>query len=244
MKTAIVTGAGSGIGAATTKCLLDAGWRVALLGRHLDRLEAVADRHEYALPIAVDVSDEQSVERGFDQVIEAFDHLDLLFNNAGTGLAAQTIDMIDVAEWRRVVDTNLTGAFICARAAFATMRAQEPMGGRIINNGSISAQTPRPGSACYTATKHGITGLTKTIALDGRPFNIACGQIDIGNALTDMAAPLAKGALQPSGQMLPEPVMDVTHVARAVLQMAELPLDANVLSMTIMASHMPLVGRG
>ncbi|MEM9717347.1 MAG: SDR family oxidoreductase [Pseudomonadota bacterium] len=241
---AIITGAGSGIGAATTEVLLAEGWRVALLGRRLDRLEAVAGDHSNEICIATDVADEAAVDAAFQQVVDHFGRLDLLFNNAGTGLAAQMIDEVDVAEWRRIVDVNLTGSFLCARAAFGIMRRQNPMGGRIINNGSISAHAPRPGSVCYTATKHAISGLTKTLALDGRAFNIACGQLDIGNALTDIAAPLKEGALQPRGDVIPEPVMDPIHAANAVLHMASLPLDANVLSMTVMARDMPYVGRG
>ncbi|MEM9715179.1 MAG: SDR family oxidoreductase [Pseudomonadota bacterium] len=241
---AIITGAGSGIGAATTGVLLAEGWRVALLGRRLERLEVVAGNDSNAICIATDVADEAAVDAAFQQVLDHFGRLDLLFNNAGTGLAAQMIDEVDATEWRRILEVNLTGSFLCARAAFGIMRRQNPMGGRIINNGSISAHAPRPGSVCYTATKHAISGVTKTLALDGRAFNIACGQIDIGNALTDIAAPLKEGALQPRGDIIPEPVMDPVHAANAVLHMASLPLDANVLSMTVMARDMPFVGRG
>jgi len=244
MAVAVVTGAGSGIGAATTRALLNAGWSVALLGRGLERLQAVADGHENSLCLACDVADETAVNQAFEAIVARFGRIDLLFNNAGTGLAALPIDEVPVEEWRRVVDVNLTGSFICARAAFGVMRHQDPQGGRIINNGSISAHAPRPGAVCYTSTKHAITGLTRTIALDGRAFNIACGQIDIGNALTDLAAPLKEGALQPNGDVVPEAVMDVEHAANAVLHMASLPLDANVLSMTVMARDMPFVGRG
>ena len=244
MSVAVITGAGSGIGAATTKALLGAGWSVALLGRRKDRLGDVAGGNPNTLCIECDVADEAAVEAAFDQIVTRFGRIDMLFNNAGTGLAAQPIDEVPVAEWRRVVDVNLTGSFICAREAFGVMRRQNPQGGRIINNGSTSAHAPRPGSVCYTATKHAITGLTRTLALDGRAFNIACGQIDIGNALTDLAAPLKEGALQPNGDIVPEAVMDVDHAANAVLHMASLPLDANVLSMTVMARDMPFVGRG
>ncbi|MEO0342966.1 MAG: SDR family oxidoreductase [Pseudomonadota bacterium] len=244
MAVAVVTGAGSGIGAATTQLLMNAGWSVALLGRRLDRLEAVANSSDHTICLACDVSDEVAVDLAFNAIVARFGRVDMLFNNAGTGLSAQTIDEVPIAEWRRVVEVNLTGSFICARAAFGVMRRQDPQGGRIINNGSISAHAPRPGAVCYTATKHAITGLTRTIALDGRAFNIACGQIDIGNALTDLAAPLRAGALQPNGDFVPEAVMDVKHAADAVLHMASLPLDANVLSMTVMARDMPFVGRG
>lgn len=249
-KIALVTGAGSGIGRSVATALVRAGWSTVLTGRRLERLEAAATEAEAAgsgaraLPVACDVSRPEQVEKLFDAIKAEFGRLDLLFNNAGMGYKSATIDEIPVEAWHDVVDVNLTGSFLCARAAFATMRHQRPMGGRIINNGSISAHAPRPGSVPYTTTKHAITGLTKTLALDGRPFDIACGQIDIGNALTDLAAPMAQGVPQADGSIRPEPVMDVERVADAVLHMASLPLDANVLFMTVMATKMPFVGRG
>lgn len=248
---AIVTGAGTGIGRAVASALVANGWSTIFTGRRLEKLEEAASEAQIeaggdarALPIACDVSRPEQVERLFDRAAEEFGRLDLLFNNAGMGFKSATIDEIPVDVWHDVVDVNLTGSFLCARAAFAMMRNQEPQGGRIINNGSISAHAPRPGSVPYTTTKHAITGLTKTLALDGRPFDIACGQIDIGNAFTEMAAPMAQGVLQANGEIAPEAVMDVRHVADAVLHMAGLPLDANVLFMTVMATKMPFVGRG
>ena len=243
-KTALITGAGTGIGAATAKTLLAAGWNVGLIGRRPDPLAKVAGDNAAALSLPCDITVEVQVDAAFDQAAEKFGRIDLLFNNAGMGLPGQPADEIDVAQWRQVVDINLTGSFLCARAAFRHMRAQSPQGGRIINNGSVSAYTPRPGSAAYTSTKHAITGLTKTLALDGRPFDIACGQIDIGNALTEMVEPMLAGVPQADGSVKPEATMDVQHVADAVLHMAGLPLDANVLFMTVMASKMPYVGRG
>jgi NAD(P)-dependent dehydrogenase (short-subunit alcohol dehydrogenase family) len=242
--TIIITGAGSGIGAITAETFLAAGWNVGLLGRRLDPLQKVAANRPAAFAVSCDVADEAQVDAAFDAIAAKFGRIDALFNNAGTGLKGTTIDEIAVADWRAVVDINLTGSFLCARAAFRHMRAQSPQGGRIINNGSVSAYAPRPGSVAYTSTKHAISGLTKTIALDGRPFNIACGQIDIGNALTEMAAPMTVGVPQADGSIKAEAVMDVKHVADAVLHMASLPLDANVLSMTVMATAMPYVGRG
>ncbi len=242
--TVVITGAGSGIGAVTARLFLEKGWQVALIGRRLAPLEQVADGHDNALAVACDVVDETAVERVFDQVATRFGRLDTLFNNAGIGAFGGTIDEISVDDWRACIDVNLTGSFICARAAFRIMRAQEPMGGRIINNGSISAHTPRPGSAPYSASKHAITGLTKTIALDGREFDITCGQIDIGNAMTDITTGFAGGVLQPDGSMRAEPTMSAQHVAEAVWQMAMLPPDVNVLNMTLMAAKMPFVGRG
>ncbi len=250
--TIIITGAGSGIGQATAQRFLAEGWSVGLVGRRADRLDAVAkeavaadaNAQAAAMVLAGDIADEAFVETMVEQFVGRFGRLDALFNNAGIFTKAGTIDEISVEDWKRSVDTNLTGAFLCARAAFAAMRAQEPQGGRIINNGSISAHVPRPGSAPYTSTKHALTGLTRTISLDGRPFNIACGQIDIGNALTDMVAGTAVGAKQADGSVRPEATMDVDHVANAVLQMASLPLDANIQFMTIMATAMPFIGRG
>ncbi|HEY3630437.1 MAG TPA: SDR family oxidoreductase [Jatrophihabitantaceae bacterium] len=247
-KTAVVTGAGSGIGAAVAHALAGAGWTVALAGRRPDALTSVAERGQ-ALPgklepIPTDVTDEASVRRLFDDVVERHGRVDLLFNNAGAGAPPSEFDEISLAEWNAVVAVNLTGAFLCSREAFRVMRRQDPHGGRIINNGSISAHTPRPRSAAYTATKHAITGLTKSISLDGRPFDIACGQIDIGNAATEMTERMAGGVAQADGSVRPEPRMDVADVARAVLYMASLPLDANVATMTVMATKMPFAGRG
>ena len=243
-KTIIITGAGSGIGAATAQRFLAAGWNLGLIGRRISPLQSVANGHAQALPLACDVADEATVDTAFAQIASHFGRIDTLFNNAGIGAFGGTIDEIPVADWRACIDINLTGSFICARAAFARMRAQSPQGGRIINNGSISAHAPRPGSAPYTASKHAITGLTRTIALDGRPFDITCGQIDIGNALTDISAGFAQGVQQADGSTRAEPTMDAAHVANAVLQMAELPPEVNVLNMTLMASKMPFVGRG
>jgi NAD(P)-dependent dehydrogenase (short-subunit alcohol dehydrogenase family) len=243
-RSVIVTGAGSGIGRATARAFLAQGDRVALIGRRAEALAETAGGRPNALPLPCDVTDPAQVEAAFDTVTDAFGRLDVLFNNAGTFSRGGPVDEIPVAEWLAVVDVNLTGAFLCARAAFARMRRQDPQGGRIINNGSISAHAPRPGSAPYTATKHAITGLTKSLSLDGRPFDIACGQIDIGNALTDMAAPMTKGVPQADGSVRVEPTMDVEEVARAVLHMASLPLATNVQFMTIMATKMPFVGRG
>ncbi len=241
----IITGAGSGVGRAAAHAFLDDGWTVGLIGRRLDRLAAVAEPYgQQALVFSLDVADEAAVDAAVADFVAQAGRLDVLFNNAGIFTPAATIDEIPVDTWQRAVDTNLTGAFICARAAFAAMRAQDPQGGRIINNGSISAHVPRPGSAAYTATKHAMTGLTRSISLDGRPFNIACGQIDIGNAYTDMTAGIATGALQADGTTKAEPTMDAADVARAVVQMAELPLDANIQFMTIMATGMPFIGRG
>jgi NAD(P)-dependent dehydrogenase (short-subunit alcohol dehydrogenase family) len=247
-KVAVVTGAGSGIGAEVAHALAGAGWTVALAGRRADRLASVADRGS-ALPGALDpmptdVTDEASVRGLFDQVVDRHGRVDLLFNNAGTGAPPSEFDEIPLAEWNAVVAVNLTGAFLCSREAFRVMRRQDPRGGRIINNGSISAHSPRPRSAAYTATKHAITGLTKSISLDGRPFDIACGQIDIGNAATAMTDRMPEGVPQADGTVRPEPRMDVSDVGRAVLYMASLPLDANVATMTVMATQMPYVGRG
>lgn len=243
-QTIIITGAGSGIGASTAKAFLDAGWNVGLMGRRERALQNVAAGYETALVLPSDVSDENAVDTVFNKVVTKFGHLDALFNNAGIGVPASSIDEIDVDSWRKCVDINLTGSFLCARAAWRVMRAQTPQGGRIINNGSVSASAPRPGSAPYTSTKHAITGLTKTLSLDGRAFNINVGQIDIGNALTEMAKPMTLGVQQANGTITAEATMDVDHVADAVMHMAGLPLGANVLFMTVMANDMPFVGRG
>ena len=244
MKTIIITGAGRGIGRATALAFLDAGWAVGLIGRDVPALEETAKGYEGALVLGCDVSEEQAVDRAFGAACDRWGHLDALFNNAGIMLKGALIDEIAVQDWRDLIDINLTGSFICARAAFRQMRKQLPQGGRIINNGSISAHAPRWGSVAYTASKHAITGLTKTLSLDGRPFDIACSQIDIGNALTDMARTMTTGMPQADGSMKVEAVMDVTHVAQAVLNMATLPLEVNVQFMTLMASKMPFVGRG
>jgi len=247
-KTAIVTGAGTGIGKSVATALLKAGWNTVFCGRRKTVLEeAIAEAGKTqakALVVACDIGKADEVDDMFETVLEAFGRVDLLFNNAGMGYKSTLIDEIPVEVWNDVVGVNLTGSFLCARAAFGAMRRQKPMGGRIINNGSVSAYAPRPGSAPYTATKHAITGLTKTLALDGRPFDIACGQIDIGNALTEMAQPMTVGVPQANGSIAAEAVMDVQRVADAVLHMASLPLDANVLFMTVMATKMPFVGRG
>jgi len=247
-KVAIVTGAGSGVGKAAALALLREGYAVALAGRRADALEQVAAEAgqlgAQALAVPTDVTDPASVRALFVKTKEAFGRLDLLFNNAGIGAPAVPLEEITFEQWQAVVQTNLTGAFLCTQEAFRLMKSQTPRGGRIINNGSISAQTPRPNSAPYTATKHAISGLTKSTALDGREFDIACGQIDIGNAATEMTARMKRGVLQADGRLAPEPTMDVDAVARAVIYMASLPLDTNVLFMTVMATKMPFVGRG
>jgi NAD(P)-dependent dehydrogenase (short-subunit alcohol dehydrogenase family) len=250
-KVALVTGAGSGIGRACALTLLEHGYDVVLAGRRQAALDAVAQQAQglaglagVALAVACDVTDAGSVAALFDRVRERFGRLDVLFNNAGRSGSPVDIDQLDIDEWRSVVDTNLTGVFLCTRAAFGLMKTQSPRGGRIINNGSISAHAPRPNSIAYTATKHAITGLTKAVSLDGRKYDIVCGQIDIGNAETEMAARMARGVPQANGEIAVEPLMDVQHVADAVLYMAGLPLSANVQFMTIMASKMPFVGRG
>ena len=244
VQTIIITGAGSGIGASTTKVFLDAGWNVGLIGRREGPLVEVSKGHANALVLPCDVTDEVSVEAAFNEIVAKFGHLDVLFNNAGVGVPASSIDEVSVDAWRQCLDTNLTGSFLCARAAWRIMREQTPQGGRIINNGSVSSMVPRPGSVPYTATKHGITGLTKTLALDGRAFNINVGQIDIGNALTEMAKPMTIGVPQANGKIVAEAVMEVSHVANAVMHMARLPLGTNILFMTVMANDMPFVGRG
>jgi NAD(P)-dependent dehydrogenase (short-subunit alcohol dehydrogenase family) len=241
---AMVTGAGSGIGRATARAFLREGYAVVLAGRRRDALEETATGTGRALVVPTDVSDPASVQNLFDATKKAFGRLDVLFNNAGTGAPPKLLEDLSVEQWRHVVDVNLTGAFLCTQEAFRLMKEQTPRGGRIINNGSISAQVPRPNSAPYTATKHAITGLTKSTALDGRKYDIACGQIDIGNAETELTARMKSGVLQANGTTAVEPTMDVEHVARAVLYMASLPLDANVLFLTVMATKMPLVGRG
>ena len=245
-RTAIVTGGGTGIGAACAVALARAGWRVVIAGRRPAPLESlVAEHPELALlPRPADVTEEQSVRALFDSTVDQLGRVDLLFNNAGRGGAPVEIDRIDLAEWQAVVDLNLTAAFLCTREAFRVMRHQRPRGGRIINNGSISAHTPRPRSVAYTATKHAITGLTKATALDGRPYDIACGQIDVGNAATDLTESYGIGTLQADGSLRAEPTMDVSDVAAAVVYMAGLPLSANVATMTVMATAMPYVGRG
>ena len=243
-KTIIITGAGSGIGRSTAQAFLDAGYKVGLIGRRQKTLDETANGHENALILPCDVSDADAVEAAFGNAFSNWGRLDVLFNNAGIGSPAKPIDEIPVQTWLDVVNINLTGSFLCSRSAFSLMRTQSPQGGRIINNGSISAHAPRPGSTPYTSTKHAITGLTKTLSLDGRPFDIACSQIDIGNALTEMAMPMTKGVPQADGSIKAEATMDVAHVADAVLHMAELPLETNVQFMTIMASKMPFVGRG
>jgi NADP-dependent 3-hydroxy acid dehydrogenase YdfG len=244
MDVAVVTGAGSGLGRVVATALLGAGYRVALAGRRREALEETAAGHERALVVPTDVADPASVAGLFGAVRESWGRVDLLVNNAGVFGAAGTVDEIAVDDWNATVATNLTGSFLCAREAFAAMRAQDSQGGRIINNGSISAHAPRPGSAAYTATKHAITGLTKSLSLDGRPYRIACGQIDVGNAATDMTAGIAVGARQADGSVRPEPTFDPAHVADAVLMMARLPLEANVQFLTITATTMPFVGRG
>jgi NAD(P)-dependent dehydrogenase (short-subunit alcohol dehydrogenase family) len=246
-KVAAVTGAGTGIGKAVTLALLREGYCVALAGRRREPLERTAAEAGHAartLVVPADVSDAGSVQALFAAVQESFGRVDLLFNNAGIFVPGLEIDALSVEQWKAVVDINLTGAFLCAREAFRMMKTQDPRGGRIINNGSISAHAPRPNSAAYTATKHAVTGLTKSIALDGRRYDIACSQIDIGNARTEMAAPMAQGVAQANGQIAVEPLMDLAHVASAVLYMASLPLDTNVQFMTIMATKMPFIGRG
>ena len=245
-KVALVTGAGSGIGRAVALAFLRAGYRVVLAGRRIEPLNEVASESgtDRALPVAADVSRPESVDALFATIADKFGRLDVLFNNAGVSSLQTRFEDLDFAQWQNVVDTNLTGSFLCAQGAFRLMKAQLPQGGRIINNGSISAHSPRPNSAPYTATKHAITGLTKSISLDGRKYNIACGQIDIGNALTALAAPMTQGMPQANGQIATEPMMNVSEVADAVLHMAALPLSTNVQSMTLMATAMPFIGRG
>jgi NAD(P)-dependent dehydrogenase (short-subunit alcohol dehydrogenase family) len=245
-KVAVITGAGSGIGRAAALALHKSGFSIVLAGRRADALEATATSAggEQTLVVPTDVGRPEEVRRLFDRTRETFGRVDLLFNNAGRGTPAIPMEELSYEQWIAVVNANLTGAFLCAQEAIRMMKAQSPRGGRIINNGSISAHTPRPHSAPYTATKHAITGLTKSIALDGRPFDIACGQIDIGNAATEMTARMAEGVLQATGEKAIEPRMNVEHVADAVVYMATLPLEANVMFMTVMATKMPFAGRG
>jgi NAD(P)-dependent dehydrogenase (short-subunit alcohol dehydrogenase family) len=244
---AIVTGGGSGIGKAAALALLGDGWRVAIAGRRKEPLQEVvaqANAGDRALAVPTDVSDPASVEALFAATVKAWGRVDLLFNNAGIGLGGALLEDITTEDWKRVVDTNLNGMFYGIREAFRVMKAQSPMGGRIINNGSISAHAPRPNSVAYTATKHAVTGLTKTASLDGRKYDIAVGQIDIGNAMTDLAARMAKGVPQANGEIAIEPLMDVSIVGQSILYMANLPLEANVLFHTVMATKIPFVGRG
>ncbi|WP_417600400.1 SDR family oxidoreductase [Pararhodobacter oceanensis] len=244
MPAIVITGASAGIGRATALRFLQAGWQVALLARGAEALEVLAADHPEALPLPCDVTDEAQVEAAFAAATARFGRIDVLFNNAGKMLPGQLIDELSTADWRAMVEVNLTGMFLCARAAFGQMRRQNPQGGRIINNGSVSAHAPRPGSVAYTSTKHAITGLTKTLALDGRPYDIACGQIDIGNARTELAAQIERGVPQADGSIKPEPMMDVAQVADAVLHMASQPAGANIPFLSIMASNMPWLGRG
>ena len=247
-KVAMVTGGGSGVGKASALALARAGYAVVLAGRRKDALEAVAgairEAGGEALAVPADIGDPKAVDALFAKTKETYGRLDVLFNNAGTGAPAVPLEDLPFEQWQAVVSVNLTGMFLCTQAAFRIMKDQSPRGGRIINNGSISSQTPRPYAIAYNATKHGVIGITKSAALDGRPYDIACGQIDIGNAATDMTARMSGGVLQADMSKKPEPRMDVQHVADAVVYMAGLPLDANVLTMTVMATRMPLVGRG
>ena len=247
-KISIVTGAGTGVGKAASLALADEGWTIVLAGRRKDPIEAVANeiksRGGNALAIVTDTSDTKSVKGLFEETKRAFGRLDLLFNNAGTNAPGVSLEDLSFEQWTNVVNVNLTGVFLCTQEAFRLMKAQTPMGGRIINNGSISAHVPRPGSAPYTATKHAVTGLTRSTSLDGRKYNIACGQIDIGNALTEMAARMTKGVPQADGSIQVEPVMDVANVGKTVAHMASLPMEANVQFVTVMATNMPFIGRG
>jgi NAD(P)-dependent dehydrogenase (short-subunit alcohol dehydrogenase family) len=247
-KTALITGGGTGIGKATAKLFLLAGYNLVLAGRNIDKLEkAISDisgTTETCLAVGCDVGDPAQVKYLFNALQDRFGRIDVLFNNAGIGAPAIPMEELAYEQWMSVINANLSGAFLCSQQAVRMMKAQSPQGGRIINNGSISAHAPRPMSAPYTATKHAISGLTKSIALDGRPFNIACGQIDIGNAATELSERMAAGILQADQSVKAEPRMNVDHVAQAVLQMAQLPLESNILSMTIMATNMPFVGRG
>ena len=244
-KVAVITGAGSGIGKAVALALANAGYAVVLAGRRVQLLDEVAAQSQHeTLAIPADVTDPASVASLFTRAVERFGRVDLLFNNAGTGAPATPFEDLPFESWKRVVDTNLTGAFLCAQAAFRQMKTQQPRGGRIINNGSIAADTPRPHMVAYTASKHGVSGLTKTLSIEGRRYDIACGQIDIGNAATSLASAFSSGTLQADLSLQPEPTFDVRYVADAVLYMAGLPLEANVLFMTVMATKMPYVGRG
>lgn len=243
-QTILITGAGSGIGRHTAHAFLNAGWRVALMGRRAEPLHAAAAGHANALVLPGDVTDPAAGEAAIAALVARWGRLDVLFNNAGVFLPAAMIDEIAIEDWQRLARVNIDGMFLMARAAFAQMRRQSPKGGRIINNGSVSAQVPRWGSAPYTLSKHAVTGLTRALAVDGRAHDIACGQIDIGNALTDMVTAMTQGVPQADGHLAAEPVMDATHAAEAVLQMARLPLAANIPFITVMATAMPLLGRG
>ena len=245
---ALITGAGSGVGRATSLAFLNAGWNVVLAGRRADALAATVakagDKGSAALAVPTDVGNPQSVRALFDATVARFGRLDFLFNNAGTGAPPLPLEDLSYEQWMTVVNANLTGTFLCMQQAFRVMKDQSPRGGRIVNNGSISAYAPRPNSAPYTSTKHAVSGLTRSGALDGRKYDIAVGQIDIGNAATEMTERMANGVIQPDGSMRVEPRMDVDHVAQSVLHMAGLPLESNVLFMTVMATKMPFVGRG
>ncbi len=243
-KSILITGASSGIGRGCAERFLDEGWQVGLLARRTEPLQELAAGRANAHVLVADVTDEAAVEQAVHGFAKAVGHLDVLFNNAGSSSPGALIDEVPVAEWQRMVDVNLTGMFLAARAAFAVMRGQDPQGGRIINNGSISAHAPRPGSVCYTTTKYAITGLTKTLSLDGRPFDIACGQIDIGNVQSQMTNVMVAGVPQADGSVRPEPVMPLENVVNAVWYMAGLPPEANIQTMTVMATKMPFVGRG
>jgi len=247
-KVALVTGAGSGIGRAVALALLEDGYSLVLAGRRAEPLQALVELAQAAggeaLAVPTDVRDEQSVAHLFATLEEVHGRLDVIFNNAGVNAPAVPVDELPLENWRNVIATNVDGVFLCARAAFGLMRRQQPQGGRIINNGSISAHTPRPFTAPYTASKHAVLGLTKALALDGRPYNIVCSQVDIGNALTELSERMTRGVRQANGEIAAEPMLDVRHVADAVRYIAALPLEANVLNMTVMASNMPFVGRG
>lgn len=247
-KVALVTGAGSGIGRAVALALLEDNFSLVLAGRRAEPLQAVVEQAQAAggeaLAVPTDVRDEQSVAQLFATIEEVHGRLDVMFNNAGINAPAVPVDELPLENWRNVIATNVDGVFLCARAAFGLMRRQQPQGGRIINNGSISAHTPRPFTAPYTASKHAVLGLTKALALDGRPYHIVCSQVDIGNALTELSERMTRGVRQANGEIAAEPMLDVRHVAEAVRYIAALPLDANVLNMTVMASNMPFVGRG
>ena len=240
----VITGAGSGVGRDCARLFLDRDWKVALIGRRMETLKETAQNHQEAICVQCDVSDFKAVEDSFSSIVNKFGHIDVLFNNAGLAKPSQTIDEIDIEDWKEVVNINLNGSFFCAKEAFKTMRHQSPQGGRIINNGSVSSYVPRPGSAPYTSTKHAITGLTRSISLDGRQYGIVCGQIDIGNALTTMAHQMTIGVPQADGTIKAEATMDPSNVSKTLLHMAELPIEANVQFVTVMASTMPYIGRG
>jgi NAD(P)-dependent dehydrogenase (short-subunit alcohol dehydrogenase family) len=247
LKVAVVTGAGSGIGKVAALALLNDGWKVVLAGRRIEPLNELCETSGFAnncLVVSTDVANPDSVQSLFEKTLASFGRVDLLFNNAGVSAPPIPLEELSIEQWRQVVDINLNGMFFCIQQAFRAMKNQNPSGGRIINNGSISAYAPRPNSIAYTATKHAVTGLTKTASLDGRKYGIAVGQIDIGNAATEMAAPMAAGVMQANGEVKPEPLMDVQHVGQAILHMANLPLGTNVLFQTVMATNMPFVGRG